>query len=85
MGEAPQFDYMFENRFPWGTAQICLTVKNAVVSHMRVYSDSLDNSLSQRMKDVLSGVRFGKEEIQNKLHSLEGEARDIAEYILGTL
>lgn len=84
MGEAPQFDSVLENRFKWGTAQICLTIKNAVITDMRVYSDSLDNSLSQRMQDVLSGVRFEKEEMQKKLHSLEGEARDIAEYILGT-
>jgi len=84
MGEAPAFDYLFENRFPWGMAQICLKVKNAVIDEMRVYSDSLDNSLSERMKNVISGVRFEQEEISQKLSSLEGEARDIAEYILGT-
>ena len=84
MGEAPAFDYQFDNRFSWGTAQICLTVKNAVIEKMRVYSDSLDNSLSERMQDVLSGVRFEKEEIFKKLLLLEGEAKDIAEYIVGT-
>ncbi|MBQ3231643.1 MAG: hypothetical protein IJA93_01635, partial [Clostridia bacterium] len=84
MGEAPEFDYIFENRFSWGMTQICLTVKKAVIEKMRVYTDSLDNSLSQRMQDILSGVRFQKEEIFKKLSSLEGEAKDIAEYILGT-
>lgn len=84
MGEAPAFDYLFENRFSWGTAQICLKVKNAVIDEMRVYSDSLDNSLSERMINALSGVRFEKEEISQNIPSLEGEARDIAEYILGT-
>ena len=84
MGEAPAFDYQFDNRFSWGTAQICLTVKNAVIEKMRVYSDSLDNSLSERMQDVLKGVRFEREEISKKLLLLEGEAKDIAEYIVGT-
>ncbi len=85
MGEAPQFDYIFENRFPWGTTQICLTVKKAIIEKMKVYSDSLDTSLSNRMENALSGVRFEKEEIQKKLASLEGESKDIAEYICGQL
>ena len=84
MGEAPAFDYLFENRFPWGMAQICITVKNAVIESMRVFSDALDNTLSDRMEDCLKGVRFQKEEIQKKLYTLEGESRDIAEYIIGT-
>ncbi|MBR3927563.1 MAG: lipoate--protein ligase [Clostridia bacterium] len=85
MGEAPAFDYIFENRFDWGTAQICLTVKKAVIEKTLVFSDSLDASLSARMEGILNGVRFEKEEIQQKLVFLEGESRDIAEYILGTL
>lgn len=84
MGEAPEFDYIFENRFPWGMTQICLTVKKAVIGKMRVYTDSLDNSVSERVQDKLAGVRFQKEEIFKKLPSLEGEAKDIAEYILGS-
>ena len=84
MGEAPAFDYLFENRFPWGTAQICLTVKNAVIENTRVFSDALDDTLSERMVNCLKGVRFQKEEIQKKLLTLEGETRDIAEYIMGT-
>ena len=84
MGEAPAFDYVFEKRFSWGTAQICLKVKNAVIEEMRVYSDALDNSLSERMKNALGGIRFNREEISKKLVSLEGEVKDIAEYILGT-
>ncbi len=84
MGEAPEFDYVFENRFSWGMTQICLTVKKAMIEKMRVYSDSLDNSLSERMQDQLCGVRFEKMEILKKLPLLEGEAKDIAEYITGT-
>lgn len=84
MGEAPAFDYIMENRFTWGTAQICLSIKNAVIQKTRVFSDALDNTLSFRMEDLLKGVRFQKEEIQKKLLTLEGEAKDIAEYIIGT-
>lgn len=81
MGEAPHFDYTFENRFSFGMTQICASVENGVIVRARVFSDALDVALPGQIEELLSGSRFSSDAISASL-SAEGERGDeIARYI----
>jgi len=84
MGEAPAFDCVIENRFSFGTAQICLKVKNGLICECEIFTDSLDTALPERIRPLFLKLRFDKDEIHKKLSESEGEAKEIAEYILSS-
>lgn len=65
MGEAPHFDYTFENRFPWGMAQLCLSVENGSVVKAKLYTDSLDTGIPSCVEACLAGVRFEKQALSD--------------------
>jgi len=85
MGEAPSFDYAFENRFPWGMTQIHISVSNGIMKEVKVYTDSLDVSVSDRISLAFTGRRFSKEEFLQISGEAEGETRISAEFICETL
>lgn len=85
MGEAPAFDFTAENRFPFGTCHICFQVVGGEISGMKIFTDSLDITLPERICPLFEKLRFDKNEIQKKFLSAEGEAKAIAEYLIGTM
>ncbi len=80
-GETPAFDYSIENRFSWGMTQICLSVENGRITAARVFTDSLDASLPERLEPLFMGLEFDRLKIFEKLSAIEGEAAEIANYI----
>ena len=58
-GETPQFDVNLEQRFPWGGVEIMLTLKNGHVDRATVYTDSMDENLSDKLKAALEGAEYG--------------------------
>lgn len=85
MGEAPHFDCTFENRFPWGMAQLCLSVENGVVVKARLYTDALDTGIPARVEACLPGVRFEKRALADAAAPVEGVGETLSAYILEKL
>jgi len=98
MGEAPAFDYSFEERFNFGTAQLCISVNDGLISRAELYTDSLNTDFSAKIKKTLTGIKFSPENIYESLlsglthGSSSGESseddsaiRELAEYALNNL
>ena len=59
-GETPAFDVSMEKRFPWGGVEIMLTQKNGRVEKAVVYTDSMDENLSEKLVNALEGAEYGR-------------------------
>lgn len=77
-GSAP-FTFSCEDRFPWGQVQLQLQVKDGIITSAKVYTDSMDWTLSDTLQTALHGCHFNRTEIERKLTaSLSGQvAADI--------
>lgn len=60
-GETPKFDAEMKKRFAWGGVQMLLTFKNGIVSSSKVYTDSMDPDLAERLETMTAGLRCGSE------------------------
>ena len=81
MGEAPRFDYTFENRFSFGMTQICVSVQNGAIVRARVFSDALDVALPGRIEARMSGVRFAADALSSALRAEGDRGNEIARFI----
>ena len=78
-----QFDYVLDNRFSFGELQLHMNLRDAKIREVKVYSDSLNVSICDRLEPALIGVRFDAQTIAEALSSIgANEASEIADYIL---
>ena len=80
-GQKLPFTADFEDRFTWGSIQMCLQVENGVITVAKVYSDSMDWSVSPILEKALLGCRFQKEVLQAAVPSDMNNAEDIRQLI----
>ncbi len=80
-GQKLPFSAEFEDRFPWGGIQICLQVENGIVNSVKVYSDSMDWSVSPVLEPALLGCRFEKEALLAAVPASMENADDIRQLI----
>ncbi len=59
-GETPTFDVSMENRFAWGGVELMLNLKNGRVDNAVIYTDSMDENLSDKIRDAIVGAEYGK-------------------------
>ncbi|MFI3312655.1 MAG: lipoate--protein ligase [Eubacteriales bacterium] len=82
IGQTPRFDIEFDTRFPWGGAQLLLTLLDGKVSAVELFTDALDNQLPNTVRDLLQGCPFEKVQLVDALYVSENEQiRDIASFI----
>ncbi len=58
-----------KNRFSWGEIEIQIDVKDGIIRTAKVYTDSMDWSLSSQIENVLTGRLLKLDVIQNALAS----------------
>ena len=80
-GQKLPFTADFEDRFTWGSIQMCLQVENGIITVAKVYSDSMDWSVSPVLEKALLGCRFQKEVLQAAVPSDMNNAEDIRQLI----
>lgn len=56
-----------EGRFDWGGIQIQLDVKNGIVHDCKVYTDALDWTLAEQLRQALLQKRFEKDALESAL------------------
>lgn len=83
MGTAPDFDYSAEERFSWGTTQLCLKVSGGLVESTKLFTDSLDITLPGKLEPLLTGARFQVEDMAQRFEGHGPEAEDLAEWVRG--
>ena len=61
------FTFQCEDRFPWGGIQLDIQAKGGVIQAVKVYSDAMDWQLPSVIENALTGCRFTKEDMQERL------------------
>lgn len=86
MGEAPAFDYSFEERFSFGMANLCLSVADGVITRADLYTDALDTTLPDTLRTALTGTIFTPESVCRTLAATgKTELRELGEYVFHNL
>ncbi len=63
-GVAIPFSVSCENRFNWGSIQLNLNVKCSVITDVQVFSDSMDHTVADKIKNALMNCAFEKNAIK---------------------
>lgn len=82
-GSSIPFSFSLEERFSWGYAELKFYIKNNLIQNFQMHTDSLDWSLSEKVKASLLNCRFDSESIKKVLFSSlpEIQAEDIFKII----
>ncbi len=70
-GESPVFDVHYENKFKWGEIQVGLSFENGYITNSKIYTDALNTSFADRIKNALIGVKFNTKDIVKALKSID--------------
>ncbi|MGI5921106.1 MAG: lipoate--protein ligase [Syntrophomonadaceae bacterium] len=66
-GETPEFDVTFKKRFIWGEIDMGLSVEEGKITDAVVYSDAMDVSIIESLKDLLQGLPFRFDAIKQRI------------------
>lgn len=78
-GYQPPFTFECEKRFEWGNIDLKVNVVKGIIKETKVYTDSMDYSLSEKIQAALEGCSFETDKIKDALTSVT--APDIAQSI----
>lgn len=63
-GKSPECEVVHSKRFTWGEVQVHLRLKNLHIDECKVYSDSLDVELPEKVEKVLINQRFDMKNVK---------------------
>ncbi len=72
-GHSPQFDTEYHQRFGWGEVNLEISATNGCIAQLHVYTDAMDVTRAQRIKELLIGRPFSPTEIDSVLIQHFGE------------
>lgn len=61
IGETMNFDVEMETRFSWGNIELKMQLHRAKIAAIKVYSDSMDADISERIETALLGASYGRD------------------------
>lgn len=75
-GETPKFDVEFSTRFDWGEIEVGLSLRKAVITKAKIYSDAMNPQLIEAMAAVLNDAPLQPESISERLTTLAASGQD---------
>ena len=87
LGSSPAFDIETRTRFAWGSAELCFSFREGVVTGARIYSDAMDADFIECMQETMTGAAFKSSELAARLTALAGtdEQKQMAADLAGFL
>ena len=82
-GSSPEGSIEISRRFSWGGVQIAVKVVGGAAQKVRAYTDSMDETLAERLAAVLTGCEWRGEALAARAE--EAGERDIAEWLRDTV
>ena len=83
LGSTPKFDIEFDTRFAWGGVQLQLSLEKSVIKKAVLYTDAINEGLSQKTAELLVGERFDRNTVCAKLSASNvPELCDMALYLI---
>jgi lipoate-protein ligase A len=70
-GKSPECEVVHSKRFSWGEVQVHLKLKNLYIEECKVYSDSLDVELPDKLENVLINQRFDMQDVETDDEKIE--------------
>ena len=83
-GKKQAFSFACEERFAWGHISVQLQLQSGRIECVRVFTDSMDWSLAEKVETALLGCRFTYTQIESRLQNLP-EANDICRMFARTI
>jgi len=80
-GKTPEFTHHIETRFDWGMMDVHMDVKQAMITEVVIFSDALNIELIDLLKNTLTGVKYNKHEIKDKLDDLTKAQPELASQV----
>ena len=77
-GKTPEFTHHIETRFDWGMMDVHMDVKQAMITEVVIFSYALNVELIDLLKKTLTGIKYNKPEIKNKLDELAKAQPELA-------
>ncbi|EGW39546.1 lipoate--protein ligase [Desulfosporosinus sp. OT] len=75
-GKTPNFDIVYETRFPWGGIDLGLTLKNGLIKEAKIYSDAMNSHLIEKVASALINCPFQIDYLVNRINQLEEDPDD---------
>lgn len=83
VGKTPACTLLLENRFDWGCISLHLDVQRGTIAQAAVYSDALDESLSPRIAQAITGCAANSDAMAASLRRLSSpQAQELADWLL---
>ncbi len=79
VGETPQYQMTFENRFDFGEVQLCLDVKNGLIQKAALFSDAMDAELILQAQTAIQDVSAKGEDIASAIEGSIKNKKDITD------
>lgn len=80
-GQKIPFTQTIENRFSFGEVQLHLDVNEGRINAVRVNTDAMDTSISEKTEEALTGAMYRKEELLAIAKDKTGEVSEILLYL----
>lgn len=80
-GSTPAFNVSFENRFSFGCLELLLNVQNGIVASAVCFSDAMDDTLPERIQNLLTGSVYSGNALYERLRTAGEEERELAEFL----
>ena len=77
-GTFKQFDVQVSHRFPRGGVEVCISIHDAKIAVMKIYTDALETEIFDRITNALTGVDYSFVEMAKRLSQFDDPpAREI--------
>ena len=84
--KTPQFSHFLHHRFSWGECSLHMDIHKTKITQVRLFTDSLDTSLPDRIGKKLEGLPYDKKALLDSVIGYEDiEVRELLTYLIEQL
>lgn len=70
-GHSPAFNYKNYRRFPFGSIEVRLEVKNGIINKAKIYGDFFGTEDIEKLEEILKGLKYRREDLVEALAEVE--------------
>jgi len=69
-GHTPEFTHSMDERFNWGSVEVCLNIMKGQIADVKIYTDSLDPSPFEQLAILLNNCEYNQLDIADKIKKI---------------
>jgi len=77
-GKSPGYNYSNAKKFPWGTIELIMNIKNGIIEELRIYGDFFGEKSVKELENSIIGKKYNNSELLEELIRM-----NVDEYIKG--